>query len=488
MNYINGFWQQEIAETFESRNPATGEIVWQGHSAPFREVDKAIKAARQALPSWRRLSVADRLVYLENFVHHLEEEKATIAKLISAETGKPLWECLQEVASSIAKLGHSRNSFTARCADKKVAAGEAQSVTRFRSIGVMGILGPFNFPLHLPNGQIIPALLAGNTIVFKPSELTPAVGEKMVKLWESTGLPSGVLNLVQGGPETGEEIINHKWANAVLFTGSYRTARHIHYSLAGDMEKLLVLEAGGNNPLIADGSGDLEKVCLLIAQSAFLTAGQRCVCARRLIVPQGALGDQLITELIAFCRRISWGVPNDIAEPFMGTLISEAAADKVELAYKELLVEGAQILLPLQRDDDIRSLVSPALVDVTNITARADVEIFGPLLQVIRVADMKAAFTEAEATRFGLSAGILTEDRSVYEDYLSVSSAGIINWNRQITGALGSAPFGGTGCSGNFRPGASLAADFCSYPIASVECDQLTKIDQLPAGISERSE
>lgn len=483
--YINGEWIEGRGERLESTNPASGEVLWSGAQANSDDVALAVEAAVDAFPAWKKSGWQSRLSIAEKYKGLLERDKEELAWLIADETGKPYWEALTEVAASIGKLVVSVEAYEQRSYERhKEMAGGVRSSTSFRAIGPMGVFGPFNLPVHLPNGHIIPALLAGNTVVLKPSEQTPASCEKMVKLWHEAGIPAGVVNLVQGAKDTGVAMVEDVRLKGILFTGSYPTGRAIHKAMAGQPERMLALEMGGNNPLLVWEVEDIKAAAYTIIQSAFITSGQRCVCARRLIISDGEEGDRVLAELVRQTRLIRLGLPRDKEEPFMGPLISSAAAEKALHGQVQLEKEGAEVLLGMQRSERCAALVSPGIVDVTAFADREDEEIFAPLLQVVRVADFEAAIIEAEATEYGLAAGLLSDKEELFEQMLEECSAGVVNWNRQITGAVGSAPFGGSGKSGNYRPGAYLAADYCAYPTARLTSPSLALPENLVIGCS----
>ncbi|HMB95888.1 MAG TPA: succinylglutamate-semialdehyde dehydrogenase, partial [Tepidisphaeraceae bacterium] len=337
-----------------------------------------------------------------------------------------------------------------------------------------------NFPGHLPNGHIMPALLAGNTIVFKPSELAPLVAEMTVKLWQDAGLPLGVLNLVQGGREVGQSLASHTGIDGIFFTGSFEAGRAINRANADQPGKILALEMGGNNPLIVHEVDDLAAAAYLTIQSAYITAGQRCSCARRLIVTN----EKFIDHLTAMIHKIIVGRYTDSPEPFMGPIISDVAAQKLQSAQDDLSKRGAKSIVKMKSIGPRPAILSPGLIDVTEMQNRADEEIFGPLLQVIRAKNFDDAIAEANRTRFGLAAGLFSDDRASWEKFYRATRAGVVNWNRPLTGASGLLPFGGVGCSGNNRPSAYFAADYCSYPIASMEMAHLKMPQQIVPGIS----
>lgn len=478
--YIAGAWQNGQGEAFESLNPVTQQVLWSGCGANAEQVDAAVNAARQAFPAWAKRSFEQRLSVLEAFAASLKNHADELARCIGEETGKPLWESATEVTSMVNKVAISVQSYRERTGEKSGPLGDATAVLRHKPHGVVAVFGPYNFPGHLPNGHIVPALLAGNSVVFKPSELTPKVAELTVKCWIEAGLPAGVLNLLQGARQTGIALAAHAGIDGLFFTGSSRTGNSLHQQFAGRPDKILALEMGGNNPLVVDQVADLDAAVYTIIQSAFISAGQRCTCARRLLVPQGVWGDSLLTRLVEVSQSIEVGAFDQQPAPFMGSVISLGAASALMDAQEILLGTGAVALLEMTQPDSNAALLTPGIIDVTEVSDRSDEELFGPLLQVIRYADFDAAIAEANNTAFGLAAGLLSDSEARYQQFWLESRAGIVNWNKQLTGAASSAPFGGVGASGNHRASAYYAADYCAYPVASLETPTLT----LPAALT----
>ena len=481
--YIAGAWQDGQGEAFESLNPVTQQVLWTGNGASAGQVDAAVKAARQAFPDWARRTFEQRLSVLEAFAASLKNHADELARCIGEETGKPLWESATEVTSMINKVAISVQSYRERTGEKSGPLGDATAVLRHKPHGVVAVFGPYNFPGHLPNGHIVPALLAGNCVVFKPSELTPKVAELTVKCWIEAGLPAGVLNLLQGARDTGIALAAHSSIDGLFFTGSSRTGNALHQQFAGRPDKILALEMGGNNPLVVDQVEDLDAAVYTIIQSAFISAGQRCTCARRLLVPQGAWGDSLLTRLVEVSQSIEVGAFDQQPAPFMGSVISLGAARALMDAQEVLLGSGAVALLEMHQPDSNAALLTPGIIDVTEVSDRSDEELFGPLLQVIRYADFDAAIAEANNTAFGLAAGLLSDSEANYQQFWLESRAGIVNWNKQLTGAASSAPFGGIGASGNHRASAYYAADYCAYPVASLETSTLALPATLTPGV-----
>ncbi|HEY5552860.1 MAG TPA: succinylglutamate-semialdehyde dehydrogenase [Opitutaceae bacterium] len=464
-HFIGGLWVAGTGPTWTAINPSTGAVHWEAAAAAQTEVDAAVAAARDAFPEWSRRTLAERESVVRAFAMLVEEEKDAFAAVIASETGKPLWDATSEAVAIVNKVPIAIEAHARRCAE--FTGGPA--VTRFRPHGVVAVLGPFNFPGHLPNGHIVPALVAGNTVVFKPSDLTPLTAQRTVELWEKAGAPPGVINLVQGARDTGAALAAHPGIDGLFFTGSARTGLALKRQFAETPGKILALEMGGNNPLVVHRAVDHSTSALLTIQSAYLGAGQRCTCARRLIVPAGAEGDAFVAALVAAVPRIRVGAPDSQPEPFMGPVIRPAVADGLVAAQDELLRRGAIALVPMRRLARETGFVTPGLVDVTAVANREDDELFGPLLQLIRVPDFDAAIREANNTRFGLAAGLISDERALYEKFYASVRAGIINWNQQLTGASSAAAFGGLGASGNNRPAAFLSADYCSHAVASIE-------------------
>ncbi|WAF84353.1 succinylglutamate-semialdehyde dehydrogenase [Metapseudomonas otitidis] len=483
-HYIAGAWQAGQGEAFDSLNPVTQESVWSGQGASAEQVEAAVVAARAAFPAWARLSLDARIAVLERFAATLKTRADELARCIGEETGKPLWESATEVTSMVNKVAISIQSYRERTGEKSGPLADATAVLRHKPHGVVAVFGPYNFPGHLPNGHIVPALLAGNAVVFKPSELTPKVAELTVQCWIEAGLPAGVLNLVQGGRETGVALAGNPGIDGLFFTGSSRTGNLLHQQFAGRPDKILALEMGGNNPLVVDEVADVDAAVYTIIQSAFISAGQRCTCARRLLVPVGAWGDALLARLVAVAASIQVGAFDAQPAPFMGSVISLDAARHLLKAQEHLIAQGATPLLAMSQPLETAALLTPGILDVTAVAERPDEEFFGPLLQVIRYDGFEAAMAEANATQYGLAAGLLSDSRELYQRFFIESRAGIVNWNKQLTGAASSAPFGGVGASGNHRASAYYAADYCAYPVASLESETLALPATLTPGVS----
>jgi len=457
-----------MVEKLVSTEPATGAEIWSG---PVGDAAVEVAAARAAWPEWAAHSVTYRMETLRRFANVVRAREGEFAELIARETGKPFWEAKTEVNSVIAKVDISVSAYSERTPTSRLEAALGNKVTvRHKPHGVLAVLGPYNFPAHLPNGHIVPALIAGNAVVFKPSEKTPATGAFLVECLREAGVPDGVIRLLIGGPEQGKALAGEAGIDGLLFTGSVGAGMALHRQFAENPNKILALELGGNNPIVVWDSPDLKSAATIIVQSAFLSAGQRCTAARRLIVEDGK-HQELVDEICKLIDRIIVDHPMADPQPFMGPVIDLMAADILQDRFLGLMMKGGKPIRRLERPFEERPYLTPSLIDMTEAKDRLDEELFGPVLQLIRVKNFDAAIDEANSTRFGLAASILTKDPALYDRFWANVRSGVINWNRPTNGAPSNAPFGGVGFSGNHRPSAYYAADYCAYPVTSVEAE-----------------
>ncbi|HCB3091873.1 TPA: succinylglutamate-semialdehyde dehydrogenase [Klebsiella pneumoniae] len=448
--FIAGQWLPGSGATMSKLAPEDQSLLWQAASAGADDVQAACAAARAAFYPWSHRPLAERIDVVQRFAALLETHKEALATLISRETSKPLWETRTEVQAMIGKAAISIEAYHQRTGFHESTLPDGKALLRHKPHGVMAVFGPYNFPGHLPNGHIIPALIAGNTIVFKPSELTPATAEMTVQLWQQAGIPDGAINLLQGGKATGQALLENRDIDGVLFTGSAAAGFHFHRYFGGQPEKMLALEMGGNNALIVADVADIDAALHVIIQSAFISAGQRCTCAR-----------------------------HDQPAPFMGGVISLDAAQNMLAAQQKLEGLGGKVLLRMRQPDPRSTVLTPGIVDVTGIEV-PDEEYFGPLLTIIRYDGFPEAIRLANQTRYGLAVGLISSDAAQFDQLADEARAGIVNWNKPLTGASSKAPFGGVGASGNHRAAAWYAADYCAWPMASLVSDTLT----LPATVS----
>jgi len=479
-----------------SRNPADGSVVHQGFQGSAAQASLAVAAAAAAQSGWESTPWETRVAVVRRFADRVANSRHGLADLISREVGKLPSDAAGEVSAVIAKVEVSIEAHLRRRASEDeemppISANPppAQRVgqttqsepvaiavtaqTRFRAIGPVVVLGPYNFPAHLPCGQLIPAILAGNAVIFKPSELAPAVGRWLVDRWLEAGLPPGVLNLVQGAAAVATSLVDDPRIGGVFFTGGYQTGQSIHRRLAGRPEVLLALEMGGNNPVVIASPEDPVAAAEMVFQSTVATSGQRCTCARRLIVIDNDSGRKTVASLIRRIETATYGIAGDQPEPEIGPLVNAVAVERLQKVQAEWIAAGGK---PVCRLEPIPyatgawgpTLVRCGLVDVTPCGVVADDEWFGPLLQLHFVADFEQAVGLAGATRFGLAAGLIGGTETMFYRFRQAVRAGVVNWNRPLTGASSRLPFGGLGHSGNHRAAGAYAADFCSDPVASL--------------------
>lgn len=473
-SYITGAWQPGGDEAFSSICPATGETVWKGYSATPTQVKAAVESAAHAFTAWSRRPQTERTRIIEAYGEALAARKSEIAETISRDMGKALWDATGEAGAMVGKIALSIKAQAERAGTRMDGAAFGSMHLTHRPHGVMAVFGPFNFPGHLPNGHIVPALLAGNTCVFKPSELAPKVAEIMVDCFEEAGLPAGCLNVVNGGRETGGALLNAE-IDGLLFTGSAKTGTYFHKHFGGRPEIMLALEMGGNNPLIMWEPADVDAAADIAAQSAFLTTGQRCSCARRVILPEGGWGDRVVDAIAQRAEGLKIGAWNEDGI-FMGPLVSADAA-KAAVDFQAMLdAKGGRVLVPTVQADPALGFVTAGVVDVTGASDIPDEELFGPVMQVIRVADFETAISVANDTKYGLSGGLVSDDDMAWITASEQMRAGILNRNRPTAGASGAMPFGGPGLSGNHRPSAYYAADYCAWPQASQVADTAARL------------
>jgi succinylglutamic semialdehyde dehydrogenase len=451
-------------------------------SSASKEASQIFSRAHEGFLTWSKVPLAKRAELLLKFAKALEAKKDTLAEIISEEIGKPLWDSKNEVKSAIDKIQISIDSFRLRCPENIRALPQGRLITRHKAHGCALVLGPFNFPLHLPNGHIIPALLAGNSVVFKPSELAPQTAKFYAEMAHKAGIPEKVLSIAPADLKMAEALLDEPF-RLVLFTGSVQVGKKLLAHFSSKPEVILALEMGGNNPLIIGEISDVHAASYQTIQSTYLTSGQRCTAARRLIVPKGKMGDAFLKELEQMILKIKVGHWQDKPEPYMGPVVSVAAADNIVRTWNDLVEKGGVVICPLKRSSQDPKLLTPGLIDVTSIKTLPDEECFGPLLQLIRVENFEAAIKTANQTQFGLAASLFSDSPEEYEAFFEGIHAGVVNWNVPTTGASSYAPFGGVGLSGNGHPSAFYAADYAAYPVASIETPSLKIPASLPPGL-----
>lgn len=463
-NWFDSKWQVGEGDQLHSINPSDNSVILETKMASFTQAKDAYLNARSATTKWRQYPLKQRIDIMLELAKILQAKQTELALLIATENGKPLWEATQEVEVAINKIKLSIQAYQERCAATTRLQPTIQTNVSYQPIGCCLVLGPYNFPLHLPLGHIIPALLAGNTIVFKPSEFTPMVGVFIMQCLLQAGVPDNVVVLLVGDGVLGKHLVSFDF-DGIFFTGSYQVGSKIHQAHAGKPWQLLALEMGGNNPLVISKFADLDVAVKIALISSFISSGQRCTCARRIILTKQVDAATFIEQFIKKAQQLIVGTFLDEPEPFMGPLISQNAVAKVLSMQQQLLALGGKVLLPskLQKNN----LLTPGIIQMP-IDAILDQECFGPLVQLFQVSDLNEAIKLSNDTKYGLAASICTDEDMEFQHFNSQIKAGIINRNLPTVGASSAAPFGGVGCSGNYRPSGYFAVDYCSYPVASM--------------------
>jgi succinylglutamic semialdehyde dehydrogenase len=447
--------------------PADLHELVSAHDYEFGRVDAAVVAARAAFPAFRKLGMDVRADMLRRYQARLRAHREEIALAIALEVGKPLWDAYTEVDAMAGKVDLSLGEGARFTAGAELPNLPGQ--IRYRPLGVLGVIGPFNFPGHLPNGQIVPALLLGNCVVHKPSEKTPSTATWIARCLQQAGLPAGVFNLVQGAAESGRRLSVHSDVDGVLFTGSAAVGQRIVQDNAAHPQRLVALELGGKNAAIVLDDCDLERTARAVAFAAFATAGQRCTSTSRLFATPG-IAAALTERLAQIARAIRVGHPLD-ADVFMGPMISGASRDALLAAQSraraagfEAVAPGGDLAVPGHDGHYVQPAIHRAPRSDLDVDGYSDEELFGPDLAVYPAGDLEAAVAAANRSRFGLAASVFTSSRAAFERAADSLRVGVVHWNRSSAGASGRLPFGGVKQSGNHRPAGILAAAACAYP------------------------
>lgn len=445
----------------------------------YGAIEPAIQAARDALASWRKTSEAERAGYLRKYQERIKAREAEFIETIAREVGKPLWEAKTEVASMVGKVDITLNEsqkLIAGFSHAKILEG-TDGVCRYKPHGVMAVVGPFNFPGHLPNGHIVPALAAGNVVIFKPSEKTPLTGQLIAECMMEAGLPAGVFGLLHGDKEVGRRLVVHEHVDGVLFTGSYEVGTRIKQDTLQQHWKILALEMGGKNPSIVWEDAEISHAIHECLTSAFLTTGQRCSATSRILVHSSRI-EQFLETFHARAKAFAIGHPLD--EPFMGPLIDSSSVDRFMKFQGIAVREGAEQVMrgkPLESvNGRAGHYVTPGLLhfpesslEATRKSVFQQTELFGPAVAVLGFTEIEEAIAQANATQYGLAASVFSSSRAVYDKCVDDLEMGCINWNRSTVGASSRLPFGGLKKSGNHQPTALSASLYCAYPVASLE-------------------
>ncbi len=474
-DFINGEFVKPSKATGSWKNMSPADLSDEVISVQQQNshVDQAVEAASRAFQDWSEWSIEDRMDVLNKVRDLFGQRESEIAVAISRETGKPLWDATTEAKALVGKFDITFQYSLELVKEVRLegALPQVDGYIRYRPRGVFAVLGPFNFPMHLPNGHIVPALVTGNTVVFKPSELTPATAQIMAECYQKAGLPPGVFNLVQGMGETGRRLVTHKNVDGVLFTGSYETGLKIKEATLHDYWKILALEMGGKNSTLVCADADIDKAIYESVIGVYLSTGQRCSCTSRIFVDKSRV-DQFTEKFYEQSKKLSIGHWSE--NPFMGPLINAKSLDTY-VRFQDIAVrEGSERIMRGKPLDLERKghYVTPSIYRVNQYDPSStyqNTEIFGPNAAIYSMDNLDEAIENTNGSGFGLAMAIFTQDKANYEHCLRRAKIGLLNWNRTTNGASSRLPFGGRGKSGNDRPSAHFAVYYCTTPIASLE-------------------
>ena len=489
-DYINGQFVMPIKADGQFQDIGPGDLSDQIMLVKYQldHVDRACEAAKKAYLPWAKMSLEERKTKLLKLKEIFVASENEMAEAIARDTGKALWDALTEAKNLANKIDITINESLKLVAEHHIpnALPQVEGVLRYRSRGVMAVVGPFNFPAHLPNGHIIPALLTGNTVVFKPSEQTPFVAQLYVELFHKAGFPAGVINLVHGEGETGRRLVAHELVDGILFTGSYEVGLKIKQETLHQYWKILALEMGGKNATVVWDDADIEKAVYETIVGAYMSAGQRCSGTSKVIL-HDKIADEFTDRFYQAAKKLT--INHWSKNPFMGSLINGSAVDKYirfqEMANREnceSVMRGKSLDLEFKGHYVTPSIHLVKKFDPQSIYQKS--EIFGPNVAIYRSSDFDHTIENVNSSGYGLCMALFTKNKELYNEALLKARVGLLNLNRTTNGASSRLPFGGMGKSGNDRPSAHFAVQYCTVPLASLEDpNPLDKTKLLP-GVS----
>lgn len=479
-NYFNGEYQQASkgsSKVISRHCPADTERELWNFNVSYDQVDDIIDSAVHGHNYWKRTSIKERIRFLKKYQECVTKRKDIIAESIALETGKPLWEALTEASAVIGKVDVTINESLPRINDISIEEimPKTSGHVYHKPLGPSFVIGPFNFPCHLANTQILSALISGNSIIFKPSEKTAHSAQLLIDCFHEAGFPKGVVNLLQGDGEAARRVTKHKAIKAIFFTGSKEIGLKIINDTSNDLGKLVALELGGKNPSIVCKDANVNLVVEELLKGSFLTTGQRCT-STGIVAIHHSIMNQVVEKLHTLAKNIIVDHPIDFEkEPFMGPLIDKASLDSYLLFMGMAKREGIEeIMRGKHLTNKIKNghYVNPSIHvanEWNNDSHFLQSEIFGPNCTFVPFSEVDEAITIANSTEYGLAASVFTRDEEIFRECLYNIDAGLVNLNRSTCGASAKLPFGGIKNSGNFRPAAVSMIDSCVYQTASLQ-------------------
>lgn len=438
-------------------------------------LDEACLSAHKAAKLWKYVSLKDRINFINKVKDLFIKRVDSIAQIIARETGKPLWEATGEAKALAAKITVSVDQSLQLVKSQKIENifPQVTGFTQFKPQGVLAVIGPFNFPAHLANGHIIPALLTGNTVVFKASEKTPATGQILAEVFNDADLPNGVFNLIQGGSKISQNLVEHNLVDGVLFTGSYDVGLKIKKQLVNRPEKILALEMGGKNSSLVWKDTNLKKAVYENIVASFITSGQRCSCTSQILIHE-SIYEAFVEAFLNAVKNIKIGHWSQSV--FMGPLIDKQSVSRHLNAQDQAVDEGGRLLYKGEALDLKYKghYVSPSIVSF-DLHKKSSIyqnrELFSPQVSLYKVNDFDQASSIINSSGFGLVASLFSNDKILQNKAFLDWRVGLLNINRASTGASSRLPFGGMGKSGNHRASAHFAVQYCTVPVALLQND-----------------
>jgi succinylglutamic semialdehyde dehydrogenase len=463
-------------ERIVKKSPADLSLsLWEG-GVYYDHIEKVIESALKGQETWRKLSFDERINYLKKYQQIIRSQKDEIAQALALEVGKPLWEAKTEAAALDSKVSVTINDSLERIKTQTIkdVMPSIDGHVIYKPLGPCLVIGPFNFPCHLANGQILAALMAGNSIIFKPSEKTIYSAQLMIECFHQAGFPEGVINFINGTGATASKLTSDKRIRGVFFTGSRPVGLKILENTYKDLNKLVALELGGKNSSIIHHDTNISHALPELLRACFLTTGQRCTSTSMILIHR-KIEQEFISQFKSLTQRIRVGHPlSSSPEVFMGPLI-DAQAEKLYFDFCNYAqADGAEVIVSPQKLDVGHEgyYVSPSIhyAKKPNLSGKfIQEEIFGPNCFFIPYDDIDEAIHIANSTDYGLAASVFTRNSEIYHRCLRDIDAGLINLNRSTVGASARLPFGGVKNSGNHRPAAVSMIDHCVSALASLE-------------------
>ena len=493
-DYIGGRWLLPAKADEEITKSCPADLkseLWRA-GVSYAHIEEAIASAAVGFEVWRKTSLEDRIKCFKKYQEIVRSKKEAIATALAYEVGKPYWEALTEAGALDSKVTVTITDSLERIRLKTIkdVMPKIDGHVVNKPLGPTFVIGPFNFPCHLANGQILSALLAGNSVIFKPSEKTIYSAQLMVECLAEAGFPPGVINFINGTGHTASKITADPRIKGVFFTGSRPVGMKILENTWKDLNKLVALELGGKNSTIIHHDTNVSHALPELLRSCFLTTGQRCTSTSMILVHK-KIEDEFIDAFKGVTERIRVGHPFAKPDPFMGPLIDEAAVKLYFDFCQAGVKEGAEEILGPKRLElgHQGHYVSPSIhyAKTPDHSGKfIQEEIFGPSCFFVPYEDIEEAIRIANCTQYGLAASVFTRDKNIYELCLRDIDSGLINLNRSTVGATARLPFGGVKNSGNHRPAAVSMVDHCVHSVASLETldDESSKITDV-VGLEE---